>query len=171
MTTAAARPIVPRRPRPTVLAYAALWVGTAAGALLAATRRLDLTSGTPRDALPATVDIAVDLAAHNALVALWPIALVAVGWPAIPIVRSVGDVLVAGQLAGHGLLVGSALGAHPDLWRYLPHLPVEWLALAVPAAAWIIARRDEPVHVVKTVLLTGLLVVGAALVETYAVPI
>lgn len=167
----AASAIAPRRTGPVAVSYTALWVCTVAGALLAAAGVLELTSGAPRDALPARIGVAVDLAAHNAPVALWPAGLVAAGWAAIPVARTLGDVLVVAQLAGHGLLVGSALGAHPDLWRYLPHLPIEWLALAVPAGAWVTARRGEPVHLMKTALLTGPLVASAAFVETYAVPI
>ena len=171
MTAAPLRTAAPRRGGRVAIAYAVLWAFTAGGAHLAAVGLLELTSGAPRDALPARLETVVDLAVHNALIALWPAALVAVGWTVIPVVRTVGDVLVVGQLAGHGLLVGSALGTHPDLWRYLPHLPLEWLALAVPVAAWAVARRGEPLPPIPTVLLTGLLVAGAAVVETYAVPI
>lgn len=169
--TRAARAIAPRRAAPVAVSYTALWAFTAAGALLAAAGLLELTSGAPRDALPARIGVAVDLTAHNAPVALWPVGLVAAGWAAIPVARTLGDVLVTAQLAGHGLLVGSALGAHPDLWRYLPHLPVEWLALTIPAAAWITARRGDRMPLIAAGLLTGLLVAGAALLETYAVPI
>jgi hypothetical protein len=171
VSAAAVRTTAPRRVGRAAVACAVLWALTATGALLAAAGLLELTSGAPRDALPARPGVAVNLAAHNALVALWPAGLVAVGWAAIPVARTAGDILVAGQLAGHGLLVGSAVGTHPDLWRYLPHLPVEWLALSLPAAAWATARRNEPPLLIPTGLLTTLLVVGAALVETYAVPI
>ena len=171
MTAAAVRTTAPRQVGRFIIVCAVLWALTATGALLAAAGLVELTSGAPRDALPARLEIVVDLAAHNALVALWPAGLIAVGWAAIPVARTVGDILVAGQLAGHGLLVGSALGTHPGLWRYLPHLPLEWLALALPAAAWATARRNEPPLLIPTVLLTALLIAGAALLETFAVPI
>ena len=32
----------------------------------------------------------------------------------------------------------------PELWRYLPHLPLEWLALALPAAAWLDRAPTTP---------------------------
>ena len=171
MTTAVA---TPRRasvwPRPVTAPYGALWACTAAGAALTAAG-VELTTGTPHDALPARPDVAVDLLVHNALVALWPLALIALGWAAIPVARTVADALIAGHLAGHGLLVGNALAAHPDTWRYLPHLPAEWLALSLPVAAWLAARRDGRAPVPRTLALTVGLLVVAAVVETYAVPI
>lgn len=150
--------------------YGALWASTAAGGALAELG-VELTAGTPRDALPARLHVAAELFTHNALVALWPLVIAALGWPAIPIARAVADAAITGHLLGHGLLVGNALASHPDLWRYLPHLPVEWLALALPAAAWITARRSEDVAPLFTTSLTALVLAAAALLETYAVPI
>lgn len=156
---------------PPLVVYGLLWAFSAAGALLAALGGLDLTDGRPRDALPARPGTLLELVVHNAPVVLWPLALVAVGWAAIPIVRNVGDALIAGHLAGQGLLVGFAVGEYSGLWRYLPHLPIEWLALSIPATAWLTARKGHPVAAARSLLLTGLLITGAALVETYGVPI
>src|SRR5262245_54659571 len=96
----------------------------------------------PHDALPATAATYGELLAHNVPVALWPAALVLIGWPYLRGVRQAGDAIISVQLLSHGLFVGVAVGARADLWRYLPHLPLEWLGLALPAAAWLHARRD-----------------------------
>ena len=157
--------------RPLALAYGLLWACTAAGVGLAALGGVELTTGTPRDALPARPNVAVNLVAHNTLVAIWPLVLVALGWAAIPIARTLADTAIASHLLGHGLLVGSALGSHPDTWRFLPHLPVEWLALAAPAGAWLAARTAGHVALMRTLLLTAALLIAAACMETYAVPV
>jgi hypothetical protein len=116
----------------------------------------------------------VELVAHNLPVAVWLLALVALGWPALPGARRVGDALVVGQLLGHGALVGNALAQHPGLWRYLPHLPLEWLALATPVAVWARARAGRRIGAVAAGL-AALRVAGllglAAIVETYLVPL
>jgi hypothetical protein len=157
---------------PLAMALVVIWAATAVGALAGAAG-LARATGEPSDALPATAGTAAELVAHNATVALWPIALVAVGWPWLRGVRCVGDALVATQLAGHGLVVGTALGARFDLWRFLPHLPLEWLGLAIPAAAWIRARTtSEGRHawLMSAAACLGVLVAAAA-VETYLVPV
>lgn len=159
--------------RPLAIALVTIWVATAVGGLAGAMRVAGTTSK-PSDALPATPVTIAELVAHNATVALWPIALVAVGWPLLRGVRCVGDALVIAQLAEHGLVVGVALGAQPDLWRFLPHLPFEWLGLAIPAAAWIRARVDgdnrRPAWLISTGACGAALAIGA-IVETYFVPV
>jgi hypothetical protein len=160
--------------------YAALWAATIAGAALARLG-LDLAHVEPPHGagLDPTVTTVGELVSHNTLIALWPLALVAIGWPALAGVRVLGDAVIAAQLLAHGLLVGSALGQHPHLWRYLPHLPLEWLAIAIPAGAWLTARSSRPRRLATTTA-TGVLVVaiaalaavaGAAAIETYLVPV
>jgi len=155
-------------------AWIALWAATALGALTVAAGADALRTPAPHDALDATLTTATELFAHNAIVALWPLALVAIGWPSLPVVRRLGDALVAAQLLGHGLLVGGALASHPAMWRYLPHLPAEWLALAIPTGSWATACTrppGEPVHLGAAALLTLTALVAAALLETYLVPL
>ena len=160
--------------RETRRSYLVLCAATVIGIGLATIGVDVIATGEPHDALPATPDTAAGLLAHNALVALWPLALIALVWPQLPSARRAGHALVAGQLVAHGLLVGNALGQHPALWRYLPHLPLEWLALATPAGAWLTASRDTPAplpwlaHTAAAAL--GLLAL-AAIVETYLVPL
>lgn len=156
------------------VAYLALWMATGSGAAIGAVTGARLAhAAVPDDALAASAATALELLAHNAPVALWPLALVAVGWPDIPVVRIAGDALVAGQLLAHGLVVGDALAQHPQLWRFLPHLPLEWLALATPAAGWLLARRDlagrQRVAGLAATSIAALIV--AAGLETWAVPL
>ena len=54
----------------------------------------------------------------------------------------IGDVIVAGVLLANTLDVGLALGRwQARLVPYLPHLPLEYLAAAAAAGAWVNARR------------------------------
>lgn len=156
--------------------YLALWAATGAGTGLALAGVHLITVPAPRDALEPNLATAMELFAHNALVALWPLALTALGWHGLTGIRLVGDALLAAQLVAHGLLVGSALGQHPETWRYLPHLPLEWLAIATPAAAWLTARRGRPARPAATTLAAGAgacvaALLGAAPIETYLVPV
>jgi hypothetical protein len=158
--------------RAVVGTYAALWAATAA-AVLAGALGLQLAKvSPPRDALPATVATAAGVLAHNLLVALWPLALVALDWPRLRATRVAGDALIATQLVAHGLLVGGALAQHPTLWRYLPHLPAEWLGLALPAAGWVTARRDPDRRALAAWAIPAAAALAAgALLETWAVPL
>ena len=154
--------------------YLELWALTLAGLLAGRIGVRLSTIRPPRDALTAQPHTVLLLLAHNAPIALWPLALIALDWPRIPVARHVGDALIAGQLAGHGLFVGVAIAQQPTLWRYLPHLPLEWLALALPAAAWSAARRGTPVRredAARIALVAVAVLAAAALVETYLVPI
>lgn len=154
--------------------WIAIWATTALGAASTAAGIGALRTPPPRDALDATPATAISLLGHNALIALWPFALISLGWPSLPGVRWVGDALIAAQLVLDGLVVGGALASHPAMWRYLPHLPVEWLALAIPAAAWMNARITPPAHRRELAAATGATLAAltaAAVIETYAVPL
>jgi hypothetical protein len=87
--------------------------------------------------------------------------------------RLIFDVLLTAMLAGNMALVGAALGAYgPDLMPWLVHLPLELAGLAVPAGAYLHARRAGPCpHVLlATTAFAGVLLTVAALVETYLTP-
>lgn len=163
--------------RALLLSYCGLWAATVAGALLALAGAPLVTLGFPHDALDAGVATATRLLAHNAAVALWPLALVALGWPALGGAGLLADGLIAAHLLAHGLLVGSAVAQHPDTWRFLPNLPLEWLAIATPAAAWLHARTRLGTSVTSPVELAGIAtaclaaLAGAAVIETYLVPV
>jgi hypothetical protein len=166
--------------RALALSYLALWLATIASAALALAGAGLYLVDSPQHALRPTLATLGELLEHNTLIALWPLALVALGWPQLRGARHAGDLLIAGQLLAHGLLVGTALGQHPQLWRFLPHLPLEWLALAIPAGAWLTARtsHDPPsrqseagrrLPLVAGAALGALL--GAAAIETYLAPL
>lgn len=155
-------------------AYVWVWAATATGALVAAVTGAAVQhADKPHPVLSATLATALSLWIANALVAMWPLALVRLGWHELPAGRLVGDALVAGHLTVQGLLVGGALGQQPELWRYLPHLPFEWLGIATPAAGWLLARHGHANRAQLRALATAsLAVLGvAALVETWAVPL
>jgi hypothetical protein len=162
------------RDRSLLVALGVMLLAAGAGAGLAAVGVPVVSAPAPRDALHADLLTVVLLVGHNEPVALWPLALVALGWPRIRYVRVLGDALMIGQLAGHGALVGSAPAQHPELWRYLPHLPAEWLALALPVAAWAQARAGRCFGAAGVVAVAGrvvVLLVLAAVAETYLVPL
>jgi hypothetical protein len=161
-------------PVATATAWTALWATTALGAIAVTAGADVLRTPAPRDALDATLKTAANLATHNAIVALWPLALVALSWPSLPIARRLGDALIAAQLLDHGLVVGGALASQPAMWRYLPHLPAEWLALAAPAGTWATARTHplgQPAQLGTAAATTLAAVIAAALLETYLVPL
>ncbi len=163
------------RQHPITAVMAALTVSAAIGAALSLIGADVIVAYEPHDALAATFSSVWELWRHNAPVALWPLALVALAWPWSAGLRRLGDVVVAGTVVGHGVTIGSALAQYPELWRYLPHLPLEWLAVAMPAAAWRSARQRPargPIRaLVPTALVTAGVLVLAALAETYAVPL
>jgi hypothetical protein len=158
------------------VAYAALWATTASGAAIAVVAGWPWPVGAPHLALAATPATAVALVTHNLPVAVWPLGLVAIGWACTPALRRFGDGLITGQVVAHGLIVGGALGQQPVLWRYLPHLPVEWLAIAAPVGSWLYARsradgtpnRRQLLAVAGVTLLATTVAAGA---ETFLTPI
>jgi hypothetical protein len=158
----------------------ALYAAGIIGAALATAGVRPFNAPAPHDPLATSPATALGLLAHNAPIALWPLALVALGWPALTGARAVGDALIAGQLVGHGLIVGNALGQHPAAWRYLPHLPLEWLAIAAPAGACLAARQQPHARARRALTARELVAVAmivfaalvlAALIETYLVPL
>ena len=85
------------------------------------------------------------------LVALWPLALVRLRLAGDPgVARIVGDALDRRAARSRTECSSAdAVGQRPDLWRYLPHLPFEWLGLALPVAGWrllAVASRRPATH-------------------------
>jgi hypothetical protein len=163
------------RQDPVTSVMAALTSSAAIGAALSLLGADVIRAFEPYDALPASLSSVWELWTHNAPVVLWPLALIALAWPWSPGLHRLGDVLVAGTVLGHGITIGSALAQQPELWRYLPHLPLEWLAIALPAAAWRTARKRPAPGPIRALLPTAAATAGllllAAIVETYAVPL
>ena len=90
--------------------------------------------------------------------------------------RHVGDLLVAVLVLANPVVVGFALGRYPtELPAYLPHLPLEYAALAIAASAWLTRRlpsvsAQRTPSVLRCATLTLIVTAIAAVVETYAVP-
>jgi hypothetical protein len=122
---------------------------------------------------PPALDHVLALAAHNFPITAWPILLGVVGAHRNARPRLVGDALVLTTLVVNTAPVGAALGAYGvALLPYLPQLPVEWAALALGASGWLIQRRRPltPLEGLVLFAATVALVLGAAVIETVAVP-
>jgi hypothetical protein len=154
-----------------VHAYATIWASTAIGALAGAVGLHPLAVPPPYDALAATPATALTLFAGNAVITLWPLALVALRWQSIIGAARLADGAIRAQLLGNGMIVGNALAQHPRLALYLPHLPLEWAAISLPAAAWSVARHDEAPRLHIATATTVAALAATALIETYVVPI
>lgn len=122
---------------------------------------------------PHTIGTVAALAAHNSAIALAPLALRHLGLATRRTPRRIFGTAIGAMLALNGALVGAALATcGPALVPFLIHLPLEWLALSLGAAAWLTAshalrgRGDA----LRLALATLVAVIGAALLEVYATP-
>jgi hypothetical protein len=155
-----------------MLAYAVLWTITLLGAVIGTIAPQLATAGRPHPTLHRSIGDMASIAATNARVLSPPFLLSFCRFPAHRRSRQLGDLLIAGILGANALRVGLALGRwHARLLPYVPQLPLEWLAAAVAAAAWLTLRSS---HRTQTAVayLAGVLVVvvAAAAVETIATP-
>ena len=156
-------------------AYAALWLATAAAAAAVATA--PGAAGAVRSALRfdprprrGTLGDAIDIASTNARVAATLLAA-SVAVAAAPAVRHAFDIVVAVVTAGNTAVVGAAIGAYgAEALRWLPHLPLEWAALAGALAVYLRARLTgcQPGWCVAATVLA--LLGGAAGTEVYLTP-
>ncbi len=113
------------------------------------------------------------LASHNLPIAAWPLLLGIAGADRSRAGRCIGDLLVLASAAASTLPVGAALGAYGSaLLAYVPQLPVEWAAVALGVAAWIIDRRRALSGRERLIWLAAITtsVLAAAALETMAVP-
>lgn len=109
----------------------------------------------------------------NAVIALTPTewALLGVGRSARW--RPAVDGILAATLASDAILVGSAIGSFGlPLVPYLPHLPLEWGALACGIVPWSIARRRplDRAAVLAPLAAVAVLLLLAGCVETWLTP-
>jgi hypothetical protein len=91
----------------------------------------------------------------------------------VPAFRPVTDVWVGVTVAGNAALVGAAIGANgmtAVVW--LPHLPLEWAALANVTAGYLHGRRTAaPARTLaRRAGVATVLLAMASLVETLATP-
>jgi hypothetical protein len=121
---------------------------------------------------PPRMGAALSTAAHNARIFCPPFILAAARLGKTRR-RLVIDVLLTADLLAQTAIVGAAFGAYGSrLLAFIPHLPLEWLALAISTSVWLAARRGAvPLVELATAgaaSAVALLVAGA--VETYATP-
>jgi len=163
-----------------LLTLAAVWLLTAAAALITATvpaagrlarHTLDLPL---RPASTPTPWRMVDIALTNALVISVPLLLrLLVGERPGRAARRRSAGLLVVWLAGNVIPVGAAIGAYgTPIVSYLPQLPLEWAALAMALAGY---RHARPSERRGAVLALGAAVIAvtltaAAALETYATP-
>ena len=158
--------------RRVAVAYAGLWTSTCVGALVGAAAPGLAPGGHPQPTLHGTLGDVASIAIANARVLSAPFLLALFRFPSDRRSRQLGDLLVVVVLGGNALRVGLALGRDRGaLLPYVPQLPLEWLAAALAAAAWLTlrtgARTRTGLAYVAAVLV---LVAAAAAIETICTP-
>ena len=154
------------------VAYAGLWTSTCVGVLVGAAAPGLAPGGHPHPALHGTLEDAASIAIANARVLSAPFLLALFRFPSDRRWRPLGDLLVIVLLGGNALRVGLALGRDGEvLLPYLPQLPLEWLAAALAAAAWLTLRTGARTRTGLAYLAAVLvLVAAAAAIETVYTP-
>ena len=136
-------------PRPHLRVAFLCWVTLAAATALGAGAAIAWPTLGPASRPHATVHPSLGAIAsillNNLRVLAAPFILTAARFGATRASRLGGDAIVATILFGNAVVVGLAVGR----WRgalipFLPQLPVEYLAAATAAAAWLDARRHAP---------------------------
>jgi len=129
-------------------------------------------SGRPHPTLPGTLREALGILATNLRVLAAPVLLALFGLGRGRRSQLLGDVLVAGLVLANTLRVGAAIGRFGTrLLPYLPHLPLEWLALTLCATAWLQIRTGASTRVVCLYAIATLAAaVAAASCETLLTP-
>ena len=99
----------------------------------------------PHAILHPSLDAIASILLNNLRVLAAPFILAAARFGATRASRLAGDAIVATILVGNAVTIGLALGR----WRgalipFVPQLPIEYLAAATAAAAWLDARRHVP---------------------------
>jgi hypothetical protein len=128
----------------------------------------------PHPALAGSLNDAVSILASNLRVVAVPFALVLLGLARTHVGRVVGDLVLLVLAAVSTLTVGLELGRWQGrLIPYVPQLPIEWAALAIALATWLLACSDHTTSwrqlVPMAVLAAGLLVLAAG-IETWCTP-
>lgn len=168
-----ARTTPSRPPRSELVAVlTAVWLLTALGGLIGHLAPGLAPGGGPHPTLRGNVaDLLSILAANLRLLAV-PFVLALLGFQHSRRARGFGDLVVGAVVTLNALRVGLAIGRYgTDLIPYIPQLPVEWLALALSASAWMSARRGaQPRELRTTAPLTLLAAVTAAAIEALLTP-
>ena len=164
------------RSRPALSLFGLLVVATVLAAIASALIADLGPAGRPHATLSGTPAEAVSIFVHNCRSLVAPLLLAAGRWHTARATRHVGDLLVAVLVLANPVVVGFALGRYPtELPSYLPHLPLEYAALAIAASAWLTRRlpnvsAQRTPSVLRCATLTLIVTAIAAVIETYAVP-
>ena len=161
--------------RGTLLCWVALNAATALAAVPAIVWPALGPAACPRPTLHPSAGAVASIALNNLRVLAAPFILVAARFERARGSRLAGDAIVAAILVGNAVAVGLALGR----WRgavipFVPQLPLEYLAAATAAAAWLGARRRDrgsgpriaALNVAATIALTA----AAAAIEVLLTP-
>ena len=162
--------------RTVCLCWVALAATTALGAAAAIAWPALGPATHPHATLHPSLDAIASIVLNNVRVLAAPFILVAARFDRNRVSRVAGDTIVATILIGNAIAVGFALGR----WRgalipYVPQLPVEYLAAATAATAWLDARRrstalSAPSIAVTSAVATLGLTTAAAAIEVLLTP-
>ena len=140
-------------------------IGAAVPALAIATR--------PHPTLLGTTAEAAAILEHNLRLLCLPFILAAFGFARGRLSRLAGDLIVTAIALGNPITVGLALGRDTaTLAPYLAGLPVEWAALSLSSAVWLLARRHTLPRRTLLAYAAAVVVLAAiaATLETFASP-
>lgn len=120
-----------------------------------------------------TLHTAVGLLVNNVRASGWPLLAATLGAARSTVLRRVTHAAVVASLAVNLLPVAAAIGVYrSQLVPYLPHLPLELYAITTGPTAWLLATHGaltrRQIALVAASMLLAL--IGAALLETWAVP-
>jgi len=136
-----------RRPdlRVVFLSWVTLAAATALGAAAAVAWPTLGPASRPHATLHPSLDAIASILLNNLRVLAAPFILTAARFGATRSSRFTGDAIVATIFVGNAVAVGLALGRWREaLIPFVPQLPIEYLAAATAAAAWLDARRHRP---------------------------
>jgi len=155
-----------------VAALAAVWLLTVVGGIVGLLAPGLAPGGGPDPTLHGSVTDLLSILATNLRVLSVPFALALFGFHRSRRARGFGDVLVGAVVTVNCLRVGLAIGRYGTrLLPYIPQLPVEWLALALSASAWITARHGGQPRALRTrARQTFLAAAAAAAIEALLTP-
>jgi len=168
-----AQPMPLRRPAHELArALTAVWLLTALGGVAGLLAPEVAPGGGPRPTLHGSVGDMISILAINLRLLSVPFALALLGFQRSGPGRAFGDLLVGAVVTLNTLRVGLAFGGYGTrLIPYIPQLPIEWLALALSASAWIAARHGaQPRPLRNRALQTFLAAAAAAAIEALLTP-
>ena len=153
------------------MCWLALTAATTLAAILAVAAPALAPATPPHPTLHPTAGEVASILSHNLRVLAAPFILVAARFERTRASRIAGDAVVAAILAGNAIAVGLALGRwHAALIPFLPQLPVEYLAAATAATAWLDARRHRTGTTLRSAAATLTLTATAAAIEVLLTP-